>query len=138
MKDIVIGTGNTGKVFTMPTVKLDGHIQFPLNDHYWLHNIVQSDSVYVRKEGVLDTRLIVFKNTLEGREITRLINNIDSHYNSRLPVYEFCDRLILKHVDIDSLNRYIEQIKNAAYEKGAEDRSATIRSLLGLSSSSLP
>lgn len=97
--------------------------------------VSQNRSAYWVSDAYLGLGMTVYKDTPEGKELARMIQNAkgepaDSVQTQRVEFY-IAD-LVLTHAKGSTVQRAIDDAINDAYRRGGEDRAKRIRDSLGV------
>lgn len=114
--DVVIGEGNPGNSWS--------GINFEGTDH----RIMEGQRSYIVSDGPLDIRMVIMKDTEEGRYIRHVIvSDAPPH-----ALDSYLESLAFKHITPAKLKEKIKAVVDAAYRKGQEDKAFEIRNALGV------
>jgi hypothetical protein len=114
--DAIIGTGHKG-VSAVRVLDIEGD-----------HSISQNSVSYWIGDLYLNTGIVIFKDTPEGRELAGFVKD-KVHIDKIKPLL---DSLVLQHINKDHLKGLIDQALAKAFEEGSRDRADRIRSALGV------
>jgi hypothetical protein len=115
---IIIGKGDRGSVATKLSNKSLGEN----------HGISQNSVSYWISGCILNAGITVFKNTAEGEEITDFIES----GGDAQEVYRCINKIILKHMDIDTFEMLLYRYTDKVYTDGKRDTQVQIQIALGI------
>jgi len=116
--DVIIGTGNKGNSAVL-VFAIEGEHSISENSvSYWISGLY------------LDTGMVIFKSTDEGRQLNEFVKE-KAHIDQVRP---WLDHLVLQYIDKDRLKNRIDHAIARAFEEGSEHRANRIREALGLGS----
>jgi len=124
--DIIIGTRNkvNGIHYLASAVKV-----FNIN----LHNISENHEEYWINHCILDTGMVVCKDTKEGQLITQMIKD-----NTKAKTFQKkLDQMILNQMTVSIIYVGILKIQNEYFDKGVEANQKEMQKALGLRGKSL-
>ena len=116
--DVVIGSGLRGNsaMVCFDIGKCEKHGISENNSSYWISNCV------------LGLGCTIFKNTKEGKKITKMREEGKSLHQ----IQAFIDAIIMKKIKIEKIYRKIEELKRNSFREGKEKNQEEIRTALGL------
>ena len=114
--DVIIGAGNkgnsAGRVFAVPGE----------------HSISENSVSYWISDVYLDLGMTIFKYTVEGKALTKMIQ--DKHPLEE--INEFLESTLIRKISVDKLKPAIDRAVKDAFNRGLEAKAQEIRDALGL------
>lgn len=115
-EEIIIGEGSYGNSWTLVR-------DLRTNPSYYVSG---NSSSFLINGAFLDTRLIILKNSDEGKKLYELVY----HSDHASKVMDFIDGLVLKHINLEHAREAIENQVYNAYEAGRVKQAQDIREAL--------
>jgi hypothetical protein len=114
--DVIIGNGDKGN---------SAYKVFAVSGN---HSISENSVSYWISNAFLGMGMTIFKDTVEGRKLTRMIETKKS-LNS---INKWLARLCFSHAKYETILKRIEEVREESYRKGREDKSNEIKRALGI------